>query len=309
MKNTDLNDILAFVAVGRTGSFTRAAQSLGVPKSYVSRKISQLEERLKLRLIERTTRTVLLTEDGTQYFSICEKALAEIDDAEKSFDRSKQVPSGRLRLTCPVEFGPIITGQLCQKFLSRYPEIQLEVMATNTVLDLVRDKVDVAIRPIQLADPSMLSIKLGQLEWALYASPQWAFANSQSLGKIDNLTELDIIAFNPSHSTQKKFRMQIVRKDKKKVFEYSPKVIASNLSILIEAAAKGIGIGALPDVLIYDHVKTKKLVRIFPEWSYRKENVVAVFVNQKNTPPRVRALIDFLKSTSIFAECFSDVRE
>ncbi len=305
MRNTDLNDILAFVAVARTGSFTKAGHSLGVPKSYVSRKVTHLEERLKLRLIERTTRTVLLTEDGAQYFSVCEKALSEIDEAEKSFDHGKEIPSGRLRLTCPVEFGPIITGQLCQKFLSRYPEIQLEVLATNNVLDLIRDKIDVAIRPIQLADPSMLSIQIGRLEWALYASPQWVFANSQSLTKIDNLSELDIIAFNPSHIMQKKFRLQLTRKDKKKTFDYTPKVIASNLSILIEAATQGVGIAAMPDILIHDRVQSKKLVRVFPDWYYRKEQIVAVFANQRNTPSRVRALIDFLKGTSIFADCIT----
>ncbi|MCC6137712.1 MAG: LysR family transcriptional regulator, partial [Bdellovibrionaceae bacterium] len=209
MKNQSLNDILAFVAVGRLGSFTKAAHSLGVPKSYVSRKVSELEERLKLRLIERTTRTVLLTQDGTQYFAVCEKALSDIEDIEKSFEHGKQTPSGRLRLTCPVEFGPIVTAQLCEKFLYKYPEIQLEVLSTNTVLDLVKDKVDVAIRPLQLADPSMMSLQLGSLEWALYASPQWVHSNSQSLSKIDSLHELDIIAFNPNFHVQNKFRLQL----------------------------------------------------------------------------------------------------
>lgn len=305
MKNTDLNDILAFVAVGRTGSFTKAALELGTPKSYVSRKITDLEERLKIRLIERTTRTVLLTEAGSQYFAVCEKALEEISEQEKSFDQIKLVPSGRLRITCPVEFGAIITAQLCQKFLYKFPEIQLEVLATNTVLDLVRDKIDVAIRPMQLADPSMMSVRVGDLEWGLYASPQWAFANSHLLGKIDSLTMLDVIAFNPSHSSQKKFRLSLSRKDRKKVFEYTPKVIASNLSILIEAASNGVGMAALPDVLIHQHLRDKKLVRVFEDWTFRKESVVAVFTNQKNVPLRVRALIDFMKSVSIFEDCYT----
>lgn len=305
MGNMDLNDILAFVAVGRTGSFTKAALTLGVPKSYISRKITQLEERLKLRLIERTTRTVLLTADGAHYFSVCEKALAEIDDAEKSFDDHKKTPSGHLRLTCPVEFGPIITGQLCQKFLIKHPNIQLEIVSTNNVLDLVKDKIDVAIRPMQLADPSMLAIKMGTLEWALYASPQWAYANSQMLDKIDALNDLDIIAFNPGLLVQKKFRLQIFKKERKKVIEYTPKMIASTLTAMIEAAIHGVGIAPLPDMLIHEHLKNERLVRVFPEWFFRKENVVAVFTNQKNMPTRVRALLDFLKNTSIFADCYT----
>lgn len=304
MKNSDLNDISAFVAVGRTGSFTRAALSLGVPKSYVSRKISQLEERLKLRLIDRTTRTVLLTNDGAHYFAVCERALAEIDDAEKSFESNKKVPAGHLRVTCPVEFGPIITGQLCQKFLVKHPGIQLEIVCTNNVLDLVKDKIDVAIRPLQLADPSMLSVKVGALEWALYASPQWVYANSQMLDKVDGLNELDIIAFNPSLAVQKKFRIQLFRKDRKKIVEYTPKVIASTLNTMIEATLFGVGIAPLPDVLIHQHVKAKRLIRVFPEWHYRKENVVAVFTNQKNMPSRVRALIDFFKTTAVFEDCY-----
>lgn len=305
MKNTDLNDILAFVAVGKTGSFTKAALSLGVPKSYVSRKITDLEERLKQRLIDRTTRSVLLTTDGAHYFAVCEKALAEIDEVEKGFDTENKVPSGHLRITCPVEFGPIITGQLCQKFLAKYPNIQLEILSTNAVLDLVKDKIDVAIRPMQLADPSMMSIKMGTLEWALYASPQWAYANSQMLGRIDALNDLDIIAFNPNFSVQKKFRLQITKKDRKKVFEYTPKVIASTLSILIEATANGVGIAPLPDMLIQEHLRSERLVRVFPNWFFRKESVVAVFANQKNMPSRVRALVDFLKTSSVFADCYN----
>jgi DNA-binding transcriptional LysR family regulator len=299
MKNADLNDILAFVAVGRSGSFTKAGYSLGVPKSYVSRKITQLEA----RLIERTTRTVLLTEAGAQYFAVCEKALSDIDEQEKTFDQTKQIPSGRLRITCPVEFGAIITSQLCNQFLMKYPEIQMEILATNTVLDLVRDKVDVAIRPMQLADPSMKSVHVGDLEWGLYASPHWVFANSHLLDKIDSLQVLDIIAFNPGHSVQKKFRLPLFRKDRKKIFEYTPKVIASNLSILIEAASNGVGLAPLPDILIQQSISEKKLVRVFDDWCFRKEAVVAVFVNQKNVPSRVRVLIDFMKEHALFEDC------
>lgn len=302
MRNQNLNDILAFVAVGRLGSFTKAAHSLGVPKSYVSRKVSELESRLKLRLMERTTRTVLLTQDGAQYFAVCEKALSDIEETEKGFEQGKQTPSGRLRLTCPVEFGPLITGQLCEKFLHKYPEIQLEVLSTNTVLDLVKDKVDVAIRPMQLADPSMMSVQLGPLEWALYASPQWIHSNSQSLTKIEALSDLDIIAFNPTLSVQNKFRLQIFKKDKRKVLDYKPKVIASNLSILIEASLNSMGIAPLPEALIRSQLNAKKLVRVFPDWHYRRETVVAVFVSQKNMPARVRVLLDFIKANPLFKD-------
>lgn len=303
MMPKDLNTILAFVAVGKTNSFTKAANALGVPKSYVSRKISDLEGRLHLRLVDRTTRSVLLTEDGLHYYSVCEKAIADIEDIESLFEQGQSQPSGRLRLTCPVEFGGLVTPYLCQNFLKKYPELQLEILSTNNILDLVKDKIDVAIRPQQLADPSMRSILLGSMEWGLFASLAWTKAHAAELRKVDNVDQFDILAFNPNGLFQQKFRMNLFRKEKQKVFEFSPKIITSTLSTLIDATISGAGIGAAPDVLAQPYVQSGKLVRVYPDWWVRKENLVAVFTTRKNMPARVRALIDFLKQSSFLKNC------
>lgn len=299
MKNLDLTSILSFVTVAKAGSFTQAAHTLGVPKSFVSRKVTELESRLKVRLIDRTTRKVFLTELGLQYFATCEKSLGEILETEKSFEVKNTTPSGRLRITCPVEFGAMIVKDLCQKFLIKYPEIQIEIISTNNILNLIEDKIDVAIRPMQFADPSMMSIQLGQLEWALYASPAWVHSNYQSLEKIDSLSNLDILAFHPAGNPKSKFRLSLNRKDKEKVIEYFPRIITSNLTTLLEACMSGSGIAAMPHAIVQPHVTAGRLVRVFPDWHTRKETVVAVYSAQKNIPLRVRVLLDFLKTQKI----------
>lgn len=299
-KNIDLNDILAFVAVGKYGSFTKAAQSLGVPKSYVSRKILELEQRLKTQLIERTTRKVSLTAEGESYFAVCEKSLKEIALTEKSFELGHQIPSGNLRVTCPVEFGPILMRQVGKFFLKKHPQIQLEVVSTNTVLDFIKDRIDIAIRPIQLADPSLKSIQLGEFEWKLYASPQWKHINSQNLESFETLSNLDFIGFNPSLQSNKKWKIKLTNGASTKEFNFQPKVVSANLSVLIEALVEGIGTAPVPDILVEDLVKSKKLVPIFENWYCRKEKIAAVFLDQKNIPPRVRVFLDFLKTHQLF---------
>ncbi len=295
MRSRDLNTIQAFVALGKTNSFTEAAALLGVPKSFISRKVAELEAHLKVRLVDRTTRTVALTEDGSQYYSTCEKALSDILEIEDVFDQGHSAPSGRLRITCPVEFGGIITQHLCKTFLKQYPLLQLEVLSTNGILDLVKDRVDVAIRPFQLADPSMKFVKVGQMEWGLYATPDWIKKNKVAKNNIDSLKNLDIIAFHPQATYQNKFKLILNKKEKQLQLEFNPKIITSSLTTLLEATLAGSGIAPLPDVLISQHMRAQKLVRVFPDWSYRKETLVAVFLNQKNTPARVRAFLDFLK--------------
>lgn len=299
-KNIDLNDITAFVAVGKNGSFTKAAQSLGVPKSYISRKILELEERLKTQLLERTTRKVSLTAEGETYFAVCEKSLKDIALAEKSFELGHQIPSGNLRVTCPVEFGPILMKQVGKFFLKKHPQIQLEVVSTNTVLDFIKDRIDIAIRPIQLADPSLKSINLGEFEWKLYASPQWKHINSQNLQNIESLKDVDFIGFNPSMQQNKKWKMKLTNGNQIKEFNFQPKVVSANLSVLIEALVEGIGTAPAPDILVADLVKAKKLVPVLEDWSCRKETIAAVFLDQKNMPPRLRVFLDFIKTHKLF---------
>jgi DNA-binding transcriptional LysR family regulator len=296
-KTQDLGAVLVFRALGHTGSFTKAANSLGVPKSFVSRKISELESRLQVQLVQRTTRRVQLTNDGRTYFDACEQALERLEDAEKIFEDGRLEPSGHLRLTCPVEFGPYFTEQLCSEFLNRYPTLTLEVLATNTVLDFVRDQIDVAIRPMHLASGDQVAISIGVLRWRLFASPKWCRDNLRNLKSVRDLHRTDFLAFNPGLRPLRKMELEVSPHGpgRRLKVECQPRFVAGSLSVLIAAATAGAGVAALPESLVRDHVSDGLLRPVLPRLLVKEEKLSAVYLGQKHLPSRTRALVDHLK--------------
>jgi DNA-binding transcriptional LysR family regulator len=295
MKDTDYNEIKAFLALAREGSYTRASQRLGVPKSYISRKVSELEARLQIRLVERTTRSVRLTDDGIRYFEVCDQAYREIEDAEQSFAKAQSEPKGVVRLTCPVEFGPYVARHLGKYFLNHYPQVRLELLATNAVMDLVKDQVDVAIRPRSLADPDMRAIHMGSIAWRIYAAKSWVHVNDLRSASPDCLKTADLIAFNPSLRVTKRWRFYVKSASHEVDFDYTPKLIASNLSVVLEAVKNGVGVATLPSFLVADDVSAGRIEPLFSKWICREEPIVAVYLNQKHMSSRTRALLDTLK--------------
>src|SRR5216684_1902815 len=167
----DLNEILVFARVVQAGSFTSAAAELGMPKSTVSRKVSDLEERLKSRLLQRTTRKLSLTDVGRTYYDYCARIVGEIEDGERAVSRLQESPRGLLRVTAPVNvafLGPIVSD-----YLKRYPEVRLDLLCTGRAVDLVEERFDVAIRAGTLADSSLIARSLGTVSWFLVATPAY----------------------------------------------------------------------------------------------------------------------------------------
>src|SRR5215471_5276201 len=165
----DLNEILVFTRVVQSGSFTAAAKLLGMPKSTVSRKVSELEERLDARLLQRTTRKLNLTDVGRTYFDYCSRIVADVEDAERAVSSLQDTPRGVLRVTT----GPNVAylGPIISDYLKRYPQVRLEIVATTRAVDLVEERFDVGIRAGALADSSLVAKRLGRVEWFLAATP------------------------------------------------------------------------------------------------------------------------------------------
>src|SRR5262245_12668013 len=167
----DLNELVVFARVVQTGSFTAAAAALGMPKSTVSRKVSELEERLGSRLLQRTTRKLSLTDVGRTYFEYCARIVGEVEDAERAVSSLQETPRGLLRVTTGINvtfLGPILSD-----FLKRYPEVRLEVLATGRVVDLVEERFDVGIRAGPLAESTLIARSLGNATWFHVASPEY----------------------------------------------------------------------------------------------------------------------------------------
>lgn len=298
----DLNAVQAFVMVAEQLSYSRAAHASGLPRSFLSRKVQELEESLSTQLFHRTTRDVRLTESGKEFFERCQSALSELNEAQEVLRNTKANPQGHLRITVPVEFGPIFTRYLSESFLPLYPEITVEILATNQVLDFVKDNIDLAIRPEQIADPSLIAIKLKTIQWKLYTSKKWWNKNKDKIKSPQDLQKNHLLGFNPKLNTNSEWKLQLSKCTNKDAItiNYQPCFIASSFSVLLEATLGGLGVAAIPEFNVQKHEKKDEFVEVFSDWFVREENILALYLQKKYMPARLRVLLDSIKASSFF---------
>src|SRR5689334_18636195 len=169
----DLDGIEVFVKVVEAGSFNQAAKLLGMPNSTVSAKVSALEKRLGVTLLQRTTRKLRATQAGEIYFQQCLRALEQLQAAENELTRGQQEPRGLLKLTAPTDIGHSLLAILVHAFLQKHPKMEVELIITNRVLDLVAEGIDVAIRAGDLPDSRLIAKRFSVGYFGLWASPSY----------------------------------------------------------------------------------------------------------------------------------------
>jgi LysR family transcriptional regulator for bpeEF and oprC len=169
----ELSELNAFVKVVQAGSFTRAAESMSTQKAYLSRVVTQLEHKLGIRLLERTTRSLSLTEAGREVFERAVSILGAVDDVERVAQQTLAEPRGNLRITCGVEFGMIAVSRWITDYLGRYPSVTIESDFTGRIVDIVHEGFDLAIRIGPLSDSSLAARRLGDLTYGLFASQDY----------------------------------------------------------------------------------------------------------------------------------------
>ena len=167
----DLNEIVIFIKVAQLGSFIRASESLGLPKSTVSTKVSQLEKRLGVSLIHRTTRKINLTQIGKQFYERCAENIQNLKSAEEEITFLKTVPTGKIKISAPIFLGGYFLPEILKNFKKDYPDVSVELILTDRTVDLIGEGVDVAIRAGALQDSVLISKKIGATYFSLYASP------------------------------------------------------------------------------------------------------------------------------------------
>lgn len=284
----DLNDVLVFIKVVEEGSFSKAGIALGMPNSTVSHKVSSLEARLGVTLIKRTTRKLIITPIGMEYFQKAQKGINEIFDSEKIIFQSKNEPEGLLRLTAPPELGNYILPNVMAKFLKKYPKVKIEIVYTDRVLNLLEDKVDLAIRTGDLKDSSFKSKKIGFNTFALYASPQYLKENSPIKNPSD-LTEHNCIQFLPFGRNEWKLKSM----KGTATIKLSGEFLYSDLNMVKGLVVNHLGVAALPTYLCVNEVKEKKLVKILGEWNSHFVPVSFVYPAGKYVPKVLSEFINF----------------
>jgi DNA-binding transcriptional LysR family regulator len=289
----DLNDMLFFAEVVDRGGFAAAGRALHIPKSRLSRRIAELEERLGVRLLQRTTRKLSLTQAGEIYHRHCVAMREQAEAADEAVARVHDEPRGTVRVTCPVTLAQTTFGPLMPRFLAAHPQVRIEMQVTNRVVDLVQEGVDVALRVREsLDDSGTLVIKnLGPTESVLVASPQLLQRFGQPTD-VEGLRNLPTVAMSAADGRGTWHLLG--PRGAAFALEHRPVYTADDLLTLKLAVVQGTGMCVLPDYLCSEELHQGTLVPVLPGWGPRSARVLAVFPSRRGMVPAVRRLLDFL---------------
>jgi DNA-binding transcriptional LysR family regulator len=289
LMKVDLNDYAYFAEVVAHGGFAAAGRALREPKSKLSRRIAGLEERLGLRLIERSSRRFRVTDTGQAFYERCRAMLAEAEQAEALVLQAQAEPHGRIRFSCPTGMLELISP-LISSFLARYPRVRLQLVATDRAVDLIGERIDLALRVRATldSDAALTMRSLGLSTRILVASPRLA----SLVESIEQLASLPALA---THDAADDLEWHLETEDgHKKMVRAEPRLGCADMAAIRNAAVSGLGVAILPDHVCRDALMTGGLVRVLPAWRGVQGIVHLVFTTRRGLPPAVRALIDHL---------------
>jgi len=280
-----------FVRAVQDGSFSAAARSLDLSPSAVSKQIGRLEDHLGVRLLNRTTRRLSLTEEGRAFYERCARIVAEIEEAEEWALARRGTARGKLRVASTVAFAKHQLMPLLPEFMNRYPEVDVALEVTDRPVDLVEEGVDVAIRfTEQLSDPSLVARRLAVNRRLICAAPAYLEAHGvphtpQDLARHNCLTLYTISSFND---------WTFEGPDGTEVLHVNGTLESNSADALYHATLAGLGIARLSTYLIGPDLKAGRLVAVLPDYVHQDASILAVYPHRRNLSPRVRAFIDFL---------------
>jgi DNA-binding transcriptional LysR family regulator len=276
-----------FLQVVETGSFTAAAQRLGVSKSYVSKQVSQLEDRLEARLLQRTTRKLTLTEIGEVFYRQCQQMSDQFDQAESAIADIQQKPRGTLKLAINSRFGVQYMAGAVAAFSRAHPELSVEVNSSFTDVDLVAEGYDLTIRYGKLEDSSLIARKLGSYTMCLCASPEYWKRYPQPQ------TPDDLKHHNCLAGLDRCWLFDQVGGAPLKV-KVAGNWLSEDGATLMAAARAGIGLAQLPDFYVQPAVEAGDLVKLHQPWSRYERESWAVYPHSRHLSAKVRFFVDFL---------------
>lgn len=291
----DLNDVAVFERVVTEGSLTGAATRLGQPKSSVSRSLARLEGDLGVRLLQRTTRKLNLTEAGQVFFERARRVLGELREAELAVTQLQESPRGNLRITMPVEFGMRFMGRVVAEFMQRHPDVTIETELSGRVVNMVEEGFDLAFRIGEFRDSSLVARKLGNLNGRFYASPAY-IGRFGMPKKPEDLTTHDVILFmQPKENVVQLFRQG---KDGARTpdckLTLHGRLTVNNISMACDAAVAGIGIALMPGFLSAEAVNAGQLMPVLPDHVVCHGGLYAMYPSREHMPTALRAFLDFV---------------
>jgi LysR family transcriptional regulator for bpeEF and oprC len=287
-----------FVQVVDAGSFTRAAETLQLPKATVSTLVQGLETELSAKLLHRTTRQVTVTTDGAAYYERCVRILSDVRDAEESISRTRLSPSGRLRVDVPTGLASEILIPALPAFFERYPDILMELGSTDRPVDLIEEGVDCAVRGGDLVDDNLIARRVGVINFVTAASPGYLARHGTPRHPRDLANHRCVTYF--SAKTGKTYDWDFLRGDER-IDMPMPGVIALNDSnAYVRAGLAGLGIIQMADYLMLQHVATGGMVRVLGDWSSDPLPVHVVYPQNRHLSAKVRVFVEWV--SELFAQ-------
>jgi len=288
-----LDGIAIFVGVINSGSFTAAAQISGHSTSYISKEVSRLEKRLGSRLLNRTTRTISLTDAGRAYYERCSQILIDAQNIERSINHLQESPSGLLRINAPGSFASLHLLDVLPKFMQRYPEIKLEVEFNDRVIDVVAEGYDAVIRVGEIKDSNLIARKFTSSRAVVVASPDYIKRKGRPV-LANELNQHDCVAYSLLPSPK---QWSFYKKGVRTNVTFEPRVMCNSPDLEVAMVLQGIGITRIPLFTCEKQVLNGELEVILENYDQIELDIYAVYPHRQYLTTKVRVFVDFLLET------------
>ena len=288
-----------FVRVVDSNSFTRAADSLGLPRATVTTAVQQLENLLQVRLLNRTTRRISLTPDGAAYYERCARILADVEEAETSFREVSRGPRGKLRIDVPPPIGRLVLIPRMCEFHSRYPDIELAIGMGDRPVDLVRESVDCVIRVGELQDSSLVGRRIGTMETVTCASPDYIERHGEPRVLADLQHHRAVHYF--SSRTGRIYDLDFVVEGEVTEVKVPGKVSVNDSDAYVASGLQGFGLIQPPRFMVQAHLQSGALREVLPQWRPSSMPISVVYPHNRHLSPKVRAFVDW--AAELFGRC------
>ena len=286
----DLNAYAVYAKVVELGGFTAAAEALGLSKSMVSRQVSTLEDALGVRLLNRTTRRINLTEAGAVVFERAQRIVMEAQEAAEEATCVEGAVRGQLRINAPMSFGISQLGPVMPEFMARYPELNVDLVLNDRRIDLIEEGFDVSLRISALTDSSLIARQLAPVERYIVGAPSY-FEKHGVPKRPADLAKHDFMLYTLL-SRPNQLEMENAKGEKEQV-ELKGRFLCNNADAMVEMMLKGMGLVFSPDVLCHEHLKSGKLVRVLEDWTVPALTLHVLYPHSRHLAAKVRAFVDF----------------
>lgn len=293
---SQLEDMRLFVNVLERNSFTAAANALGLSKQFVSRRLTALEARLGVRLLNRSTRKLSATSLGQAYYERAVRILEDVDEAESLVSEQRSSPRGTLRLSAPMSFGTLHLSTLLPEFLLRYPEVSIELELSDRMVDVLGEGYDMAVRIGVLADSTLIARPLADIETVTCCSPTYLALNGQPEAP-DELGRHECLLYGHSKAVDWDYWVD----GRVERFAVSGRFLVNNGELVRDAAIAGLGLARLPTFIVGPALEAGVLVPVLQKYRLPSSKVFAVYPQHRQASLLIRVLIDYLKEVLVIA--------